>query len=592
MKRVKVKSKKPNPLFERWLEEWRKEAASRNSDLQHHFSKALSSLRKYPLPLKSGKDCIILQHFGKKICLMLDRKLKEYNAQNKGSDFVCTHCDFNEHASPKKCKLQEVDTNDLHERTELALFDKLNLLAWDVEKYAALLTLYRQSQDPFYIGFINEVDLLFEMINLCNRASKDSVFHLVDNGLISMIDDPIRYNLTEHGINVAKKMCKVAAIDVKLVKSSKVLNQVQSSLKSLISKKATSIVISDECSTNVQNDSPSKLYKSKSAEFLTSQKQSDNFLSQQISKKGNIHTEKAKKRRNVNNCELNEASKKTNSTNNIEKDICLKPNKFDIILLVDTQETCGVKTKPQHDATIAELTELGVLFEVRHLKVGDFTWIARCRITNDELILPYIVERKRIDDLSASITDGRFHEQKFRLKQSGITNLMYIIEEYKKDQRLTIPYASLMQASINTLIQDGFLVKYTKNHQDSMFYLSSLTKILIKTFKEKNLIGCKKEDVTDSDISSDTCNLMEFKEFNKAASKQKVFKVNQMFVRHLLQLKGMSVDKASAIVERYPTPRKLIDAYQMSDCNAELLLANIEYGNKKSLIGPTIKHCS
>jgi len=59
-----------------------------------------------------------------------------------------------------------------------------------------------------------------------------------------------------------------------------------------------------------------------------------------------------------------------------------------------------------------ELTQLGTLFEVRRLKVGDFAWIARCRKTNDELILPYIIERKRMDDLSASIVDGRFHEQK------------------------------------------------------------------------------------------------------------------------------------------------------------------------------------
>lgn len=70
------------------------------------------------------------------------------------------------------------------------------------------------------------------------------------------------------------------------------------------------------------------------------------------------------------------------------------------------------KTKPQHDATLMELTRLGVLFEVRHLKIGDFTWIARCRETKDELVIPYIIERKRMDDLSASITDGRFHEQK------------------------------------------------------------------------------------------------------------------------------------------------------------------------------------
>lgn len=58
------------------------------------------------------------------------------------------------------------------------------------------------------------------------------------------------------------------------------------------------------------------------------------------------------------------------------------------------------------------------MFEVRHLKVGDFAWICRPRRhpatgTNiPELILPYIVERKRMDDLARSIKDGRFHEQK------------------------------------------------------------------------------------------------------------------------------------------------------------------------------------
>lgn len=64
------------------------------------------------------------------------------------------------------------------------------------------------------------------------------------------------------------------------------------------------------------------------------------------------------------------------------------------------------------DQGLAKLSELKVKFQVRHLSVGDFTWIARCRTRKDELVLPYIVERKRMDDLSASIKDGRFHEQK------------------------------------------------------------------------------------------------------------------------------------------------------------------------------------
>jgi len=66
------------------------------------------------------------------------------------------------------------------------------------------------------------------------------------------------------------------------------------------------------------------------------------------------------------------------------------------------------------DATISELSALGTLFELRHLKVGDFTWVCRERATGQELVLPYIVERKRMDDLAKSIQDGRFHEQKVK----------------------------------------------------------------------------------------------------------------------------------------------------------------------------------
>lgn len=90
MKRVKLVLDRPNRLFEAWLEEWRNEAAHRNSELSRHFAKALQSLRKYPLPLASGKECIILQHFGTKLCLMLDRKLKEHREEQRTIDAYCS----------------------------------------------------------------------------------------------------------------------------------------------------------------------------------------------------------------------------------------------------------------------------------------------------------------------------------------------------------------------------------------------------------------------------------------------------------------------------------------------------------------------
>lgn len=81
MKRIKIVPDRPNRLFESWLEEWKNEAMLRNSELQNHFTRALDSLKRYPLPLESGKECIILQHFGMKLCSLLDKKLEEYRRQ-------------------------------------------------------------------------------------------------------------------------------------------------------------------------------------------------------------------------------------------------------------------------------------------------------------------------------------------------------------------------------------------------------------------------------------------------------------------------------------------------------------------------------
>lgn len=70
--------------------------------------------------------------------------------------------------------------------------------------------------------------------------------------------------------------------------------------------------------------------------------------------------------------------------------------------------------KTNMDKVTSELSSLNVVFEIRRLSVGDFAWICRDDIGR-ELMLPYILERKRLDDLSGSIQDGRFHEQKVNI---------------------------------------------------------------------------------------------------------------------------------------------------------------------------------
>ena len=42
-------------------------------------------------------------------------------------------------------------------------------------------------------------------------------------------------------------------------------------------------------------------------------------------------------------------------------------------------------------------------------------------------MLNCILERKTVDDLAASIKDGRWHEQKMRLKACGLSRVIYLI---------------------------------------------------------------------------------------------------------------------------------------------------------------------
>lgn len=130
-----------------------------------------------------------------------------------------------------------------------------------------------------------------------------------------------------------------------------------------------------------------------------------------------------------------------------------------------------------------ELTNIKVPHEVKHLKVGDYTWICRDRTTKKELVLPYIIERKRVDDFGSSIKDGRFHEQKFRLKQCGLQNLIYLVESYGQNNHTGLPLTTLQQAATNTLVQDGFCVKFTEGLRGTAEYLSCMTGILNNIYK-------------------------------------------------------------------------------------------------------------
>lgn len=97
--------------------------------------------------------------------------------------------------------------------------------------------------------------------------------------------------------------------------------------------------------------------------------------------------------------------------------IVFHPGTFDIVLILDIREIRG---QSDRDYIGQKLMENGVQVEKRALDVGDVLWVARLKedpiVGPSEIVLNYVIERKRMDDLVSSIKDGRFTEQKVRIR--------------------------------------------------------------------------------------------------------------------------------------------------------------------------------
>ncbi|KAF6200385.1 hypothetical protein GE061_006688 [Apolygus lucorum] len=249
-----------------------------------------------------------------------------------------------------------------------------------------------------------------------------------------------------------------------------------------------------------------------------------------------------------------------------------EPNTFDIILLIDTAEKGFL-------SSVQDFMQLGVEFEVRRLKVGDYAWVARDS-QRRELLLPFLVERKRLDDLLKSVMDGRFSEQKFRLQMSTIPNIVYLIElcELRGNQQI------VSQAISNMLVKDSFTVKETKNNLDAIQYLANLTRYFVGSIKSKTLIRSEEYEKNCS-VNHEVLLLPEFNAFFAGMEKNRTFTSKEMFTKQLVQLHGLSADRAWSIASTYKTPKVMIEAFLDSGPN---LLTNLEYGLLNKKIGAAI----
>nr|CAG4643961.1 EOG090X06E6 [Lepidurus arcticus] len=545
-KRVSLKPKScPNPLFEKWLEELRTEASQNDSNMRFVYGKALQSLRMYPLPLMSGKECKILKNFGDSICNLLDKKLAKYREEGGIFPPPGSIPSEDEDAEPasksSKPKRSKKSTSTACSKERLIKNPvRPYIPAKRSGAYAIIVTLYKQSLLPDY------KDFTYVYISDQGQEVRDQ-----DSALIRVDDDGFVGFLVKCDLELLKLTGKQYRHDTERISAQELVYLRDSDcdlLAPAFAHKSFSAVISSVCAASAT----SSFRRAESQTRITSATSTVSNSS---------------------------ASASLASASSTEQTFSLFPGEFEVVLCVDTAETCGGQgggNGTQKDLTLCELQRQGVRYESRKLNLGDYVWICKSKTsTSHELVLPYVVERKRLDDLGSSIKDGRFKEQKFRLKSCGIS-VIYLVEDLHSRQQLGLPESTVLQAIANTHVVDGMNVKWTKDIRESVAYLNLMTKQMQKTYENRVLRNGE--------------SFVTFHEFNTQGVKNKPMTVTDLFAKQLLQINGVSADKARAIVDRYPTPSLLKAA--LDECNTnrekELLLSNIPFGKTKRMLGPAL----
>ncbi|XP_008581557.1 PREDICTED: crossover junction endonuclease MUS81 isoform X3 [Galeopterus variegatus] len=477
----------PNPLFVRWLTEWRDEAASRGRRTRFVFQKALRSLRRYPLPLRSGKEAKILQHFGDGLCRMLDERLQQHRAS--GGDHA--------QGSPsgEKSPVGEGPTAEVQDSSmPVSAQPKARGSGsyWPARHSGArvvLLLLFQEHLNPNGHGFLTKEELL-------QRC--------------------------------AQKAPRVAPKNA----------QSWPALRSLLHRNLV-----------LRTHQPAS-------------GASEGEVQQPLLELG--------------------------------------PGEYRVLLCVDVGLPPCNSRAGHRPELLRELQRMRVTHTVRKLHIGDFVWVAQETRPRDparprELVLDHIVERKRLDDLCSSIIDGRFREQKFRLKRCGLGRRVYLVEEHGSAHNLSLPESTLLQAVTNTQVIDGFFVKHTGDIKESAAYLALLTRGLQRLYQGHTLCSRPWGIPGDSEAGARAapnplCSLLTFSDFNTGAMKNKAQSVQEVFARQLMQVRGVSGEKAAALVGRYSTPASLLAAYDAcaTPKEQEMLLSTIKCGHLQRNLGPAL----
>ena len=191
-------------------------------------------------------------------------------------------------------------------------------------------------------------------------------------------------------------------------------------------------------------------------------------------------------------------------------------------------------------------------FEKKNLEIGDIQYVE-----NDKLI--YIIERKTVNDLGASIKDGRYKEQKMRLLSNHSNNIYYIIEGNIDDCN-TLNRKALLGSIINMIFRDNIKIINSNNVLDTYNIIIQIqTKYNDGKFKQV-------ENNKDNYISSIKTNKKE--NMNKELCN----------IIQVATIPGVSKNISKTIIEKYGNISNLIEEFKKND---DLMLSEINLGKRK-----------
>lgn len=543
-----------NPLLLSWVKEWLDTARERNSKGVTTYKKAYDSMKSCPLPFTHPSEAQQLTGFGPKLCSRLTDKLKDYCAEHGLPMPELPH----KQRKKGKDKDGEEDSGEDAEPKKKARKPKPYVPTLRSGAYALILALSTLDENaPSGLTKAQTIELAQPHCDSSFSAPADpnsfytawnSMKTLVTKDLVCEKGRPLRkYSLTDEGWDVARRIKKSS-------------DPSQGLMDTFVSadRPATQPANTDEDGFVDLGSSPPRptvRQPSESPRKLTS-------AFADIIPQGEV----------VSN--ISALPKFT--------PIVLEPGSFTIELVLDVRE---IRAKTDRDYMQNNLVTSGVRPIMRALELGDTLWVAkvcdpallsRLGAEGDEVLLDYIVERKRLDDLVSSIKDGRFHEQKFRLRKSGIKNVIYIIEEISMNADHFQKYEEAVQSAIaGTQVVEGYFIKKTQKMDDTIRYLVSMTKLLKQRYERKRLHLIPTKVITTGNYMPLVQHLrttqpstdfhITYSAFASLSSKSETLTLRDVYLKMLMCTRGITGEKALEIQKRWKTPIEFVEAYRRTE---------------------------